>query len=328
MVEDDVPEGAVPRPGEPDARVRELRSLGQRLEGELQSASRIRAEARRTLLEIGFATRSAHSWSAVDRPLILLVDDEPGSAYPHFLDQQGYRVALAADGAEAVQRAHAERPAVIVMDLQMPHVDGWEATRRLKADAVTKEIPVVVVTAHAGAEARRRAEAAGCDGFCVKPCAPDALLAEILRTLLSKTHARRERGRGLRGARVLVVEDHRDSREMLRAALEAAGAEVTEAEGRGEALAHLREQGFDLVVSDVHLPDGTAHELIRELRTWPEDRGGTTPALALTAFSTADDQAEALQAGFDGYFAKPVEPALLQRVASDVSAARARHVRG
>jgi CheY-like chemotaxis protein len=114
-------------------------------------------------------------------PLILLVDDfeDNREMYALFLTHSGFKVAEAATGQEALERAFELLPDLIVMDLSLPGLDGWEATRRLKDDARTRHIPVLVLTSHALEGFSEGAKEAGCDGFVTKPCLPDQLTAEI-----------------------------------------------------------------------------------------------------------------------------------------------------
>jgi CheY-like chemotaxis protein len=118
-------------------------------------------------------------------PLILVVDDfqDNREMYADFFAYVGYRVAQAADGMEALERAFSLAPDLIVMDLSLPGLDGWEATRRLKSDARTRHIPVIAVTGHALAGHSQRAAEAGCDAFVTKPCLPEDLVSRV-RTLL------------------------------------------------------------------------------------------------------------------------------------------------
>jgi CheY-like chemotaxis protein len=99
------------------------------------------------------------------------------------LRYSGYDVVEASNGYEALERATELVPDIILMDLALPRMDGWEATRRLKADARTRHIPVVALTGHALAGHADSAQKAGCDAFVTKPCLPDALVAEIKRLL-------------------------------------------------------------------------------------------------------------------------------------------------
>ncbi len=93
--------------------------------------------------------------------------------------RRGYRIVLAVDGAQAIELARAERPDVILMDLGLPRVDGWEATRRLKADPATRLIPIIVLSAHAMTNDRDQALQAGGDDFDTKPIRFQPLLDKI-----------------------------------------------------------------------------------------------------------------------------------------------------
>jgi two-component system cell cycle response regulator DivK len=105
-----------------------------------------------------------------------------------FFDVQGgYEIISAATGAEGIAKAAAEQPDLILMDLNLPEIDGWEATRRLKADPATCEIPIIALTAHAMAGDREKALATGCDDFDTKLVEFDRLLAKIEQALAKKT---------------------------------------------------------------------------------------------------------------------------------------------
>ena len=118
-------------------------------------------------------------------PLILVVDDyqDAREMYAEYLQFSGFRVAEARNGNEAVEQAIALHPDLILMDLSLPGMDGWEATRRLKADDRTRLIPIVALTGHALAGASEGAKRAGCDSFVTKPCLPDDLVVEVRRML-------------------------------------------------------------------------------------------------------------------------------------------------
>jgi two-component system, cell cycle response regulator DivK len=117
-------------------------------------------------------------------PVVLVVDDndDTRAMYAHLLKSAGFEVMLAADGDEALAAAD-QRPAVIIMDLAMPGLNGWEATRRLKTSERTKDIPIIVLTAHSLDHYREVALAAGCDAFLSKPCAIEDLVAAVRRAL-------------------------------------------------------------------------------------------------------------------------------------------------
>lgn len=129
--------------------------------------------------------------SEQNQPLILVVDDyqDAREMYAEYLQFSGFRVAEAKNGNEAVEQAFALKPDLILMDLSLPGMDGWEATRRLKADDRTKQIPIVALTGHALAGASEGAKKAGCDSFVTKPCLPDDLVVEVRRMLGTARHA-------------------------------------------------------------------------------------------------------------------------------------------
>ncbi len=125
-------------------------------------------------------------------PLILIVDDfeDNRALYVEYLQHQGFRVAEAADGKEAVERTTSLLPAVVVMDMSLPVMDGWEATRLLKADSRTKHIVIIALTGHAEPAHAKMALDAGCNDFVPKPCAPDQL-ADRVRAHVGVEGARR-----------------------------------------------------------------------------------------------------------------------------------------
>ena len=103
--------------------------------------------------------------------------------YRTILEHYGYQVLLATDGQNGIRLAREEQPDLILMDLSIPVVDGWEATRILKLDESTRTIPVIALSAHALEEDRERAREAGCDGYLAKPVEPRKVLTEVARFL-------------------------------------------------------------------------------------------------------------------------------------------------
>ena len=118
---------------------------------------------------------------------ILLVEDNEMNRdmLSRRLEKRGYEVVLAVDGEEGVAKAQSDSPALILMDMSLPGIDGWEATRRIKAAPQSNRIPVIALTAHALTSDRDQALAAGCDDFDTKPVEFSRLLAKI-ESLLSK----------------------------------------------------------------------------------------------------------------------------------------------
>jgi two-component system cell cycle response regulator DivK len=125
---------------------------------------------------------------------VLVVDDyeDNRQMYAELLSYVGFQVEEARDGAEAIALARRVIPDLIVMDLSLPVIDGWEATRRLKRDALTRHIPVLALTGHAPeglAGHSEGAREAGCDSFLAKPCSPERLLEVVLETLDRARHS-------------------------------------------------------------------------------------------------------------------------------------------
>ncbi len=121
---------------------------------------------------------------------ILYIEDNEDNIYmlSQRLGRKGYEVIVARDGSQGVAMARSETPALILMDLSLPELDGWEATRQLKSSPETQAIPVIALSAHAMAGDRDRALAAGCDEYDSKPVNLPRLLEKI-ETLLSKPPA-------------------------------------------------------------------------------------------------------------------------------------------
>jgi two-component system cell cycle response regulator DivK len=118
-------------------------------------------------------------------PLVLVVDDyaDAREMYAEYLRFTGFRVAEARNGQEALTRALELGPDVVLMDLALPLMDGWEATRRLRTDPRTSRVLIVALTGHALAGHAEGARRAGCDAFVTKPCLPDDLV-DVIRRLL------------------------------------------------------------------------------------------------------------------------------------------------
>jgi CheY-like chemotaxis protein len=114
-------------------------------------------------------------------PRILLVEDNEMNRdmLSRRLTRRGYQIVIAVDGQQGVDLATSEQPALILMDMSLPVIDGWEATRRIKSSDTTRHIPVIALTAHALAGDREQALAAGCDDYDTKPIELDRLLSKI-----------------------------------------------------------------------------------------------------------------------------------------------------
>jgi len=141
--------------------------------------ARRKPRGRRKRAPAAAAEPTRQTRSAAWRPSVLVADDniDARAIYGMYLRAMGCRVYTAADGAIAIERALARLPDVIVLDLEMPQVDGWAAAQQLKCFRPTRHIPIVALTAVPGA--RDSARRCGCDAFLAKPCLPELLWCEI-----------------------------------------------------------------------------------------------------------------------------------------------------
>lgn len=116
----------------------------------------------------------------MSKRILIIEDQEDNRAILRdLLSQAGYALIEAADGEEGVELAQSERPDLILMDIQLPLIDGYEATRRIKAKPELKSIPIIAVTSYALSGDEAKARAAGCDGYVTKPFSPRDLLAKV-----------------------------------------------------------------------------------------------------------------------------------------------------
>jgi CheY-like chemotaxis protein len=122
--------------------------------------------------------------SGTSKTVLLVEDNEDNLViYCTILRHAGYTVLEARDGQAGVDSARANLPGIILMDVSIPVIDGWEATRRLKADPATAGIPIIALTAHALASDQQKAVDAGCDGYIAKPAEPRVVLGEVQRRI-------------------------------------------------------------------------------------------------------------------------------------------------
>ena len=114
---------------------------------------------------------------------VLLVEDNEDNriVYSTILQHFGYRVMEALNGEEGIAKARTEQPDLILMDISIPVIDGWEATQVLKRDPKTRRIPIIALTAHALASDREKALEVGCDSYLAKPCEPKTVVSEVER---------------------------------------------------------------------------------------------------------------------------------------------------
>ena len=271
--------------------------------------------------------------SVVDREIIvklLLIEDNElnRDMVSRRLQRLGYETLVAVDGQKGVELARLELPDLVIMDLSLPGIDGWEATRLLKADPATAGIRVIALTAHAVSSDREHAIAAGCDDCDTKPVDLQRLLVKIERLLGIAQHgpaiqappppikgegpfvvAGKERDVTAAPAgpmpRLLIVEDNELNRDMLSRRLRRHGYDIAVALNGEQGVSIAQSERPDLILMDMSLPGLDGWEATRLLKAAPETR--RIPIIALTAHAMTSDRDKAIAAGCDDYDTKPVE---------------------
>lgn len=261
---------------------------------------------------------------------ILVIEDNPINMelMSYLLGAWGHEVIAAEDGSRGIAAARADRPDLIICDVQMPGIDGYEVARIIKADPGIAGIPLLAVTAYAMVGDAEKAFDAGFDGHFSKPIDPAAFMvalgrllprpgpgapqplpaaaAPVLASVPPDLRAPRE------GITLMLADDTPANLEFKVSLLEPAGYRVQCAHDGVEALAQIRQGRVDLVISDVVMPGGSGFDLIAEIRTDPSLRD--LPFLFLT--STARDarsRAQGLALGANRYLVRPIGPIDLLR---------------
>lgn len=283
---------------------------------------------------------------------ILLVDDsEPNrDMLARRLQRKGYVVLQAVNGQQAVEMTRSNSPDLVLMDLNLPVLDGWSATRQIKALPATRTVPVIALTAHAMSGDRQKAMQAGCDDYDTKPIDLPGLLRKIESLLvapetplptdslqpvqpvappaaatvaqdLPATAAASDVLTAKSAGRVLVVDDTENNRDVASRWLRRNGFTVDTASDGLDALERIEKTAYDAVVLDVMMPGINGIEVLRKLRqTHPATE---LPVIMATAKDASGDVVEALTLGANDYVTKPLDfPVLMARVGTQVSLKR------
>jgi CheY-like chemotaxis protein len=239
------------------------------------------------------------------------------------LERKGYRVLTAADGREGVAQTEAHHPDVVLMDMSMPIMDGWEATRRLKASPATRSIPVIALTAHAMLGDREKALEAGCDDYEMKPVELSRLVIKLealfdkqaaLPSTIDQTFS------------LLIVDDNEMNREVLARRLQRPEYRISRARSGREALDLINALPVDLVLLDAMMPEMSGLEVLQAIRT--KHSIIELPVIMVTAKEQTEDVVAALEMGANDYVTKPLNfPVVLARVHTQLALKRA-HLAG
>ena len=257
---------------------------------------------------------------------VLVVDDNPGALeiIHAILSSLRFRVELARSGEEAVEavaKADAADPfQLVLMDWKMPGIDGIEATRRITAQGpAARKLAVIMMSAAGGIEGERaRAREAGASDFLSKPLTASTVVDAIMRVfapemLPEKPAAQKqsEAGKGLRGGRVLLVEDNDINQQIAVELMKGAGLEIDVAANGREAVEMLAAGSgrYDMVLMDIQMPELDGYEATRRIRAEPW--GADIPIIAMTAHALDEERHKALAAGMNDHISKPLDPELM-----------------
>jgi len=211
---------------------------------------------------------------------IVIIEDTPANLelMSYLLEAFGHTVMTATDGGDGLNLVQRTRPALIICDVHLPKVDGYEVARTLKGDASFASIPLLAVTALAMVGDREKGMAAGFDGYLYKPIEPETFVADVERflgaDLRGQSPSQQPSGntstidaRAVKHGRILVVDDSPVNRELLRDMLEPLGYEVWLAGSVEDAYAMVCHCQPDLILSDLHMPNEDGFSFFRRLRS-------------------------------------------------------------
>jgi two-component system cell cycle response regulator len=255
---------------------------------------------------------------------ILLIEDNPTNLelISYLLGAFGHEVTTAADGRAGLEQARRLDPALIICDIQMPELSGYEVARQLKSSPALAAIPLVAVTALAMVDDRRKVLNGGFDGYITKPIQPETFidqLAPFLPAPLRRAAASRPpepatpgepaapAAQSAESPVILVVDNAADNARLARHLLEPTGYRVETAGNAEAALASLRGRAPSLILSDLHMPGGSGFDLLRAVKADPRTRA--IPFVVLTASIWPErDREHAMQLGADRFIVRPISP--------------------
>ncbi len=258
---------------------------------------------------------------------VLIADDEPKNIklLEAMLAGQGYRLLAAENGKEALDKAFSENPDLILLDILMPGLNGFEVTRMLKKDSRTKNIPIILVTALDGPESRNTGLEAGAEDFLNKPVNAVELKARVKSMLRLKQYRDQLSIRsqsedtlaealGVAGSPrlqqreevplVLLVEDNQIDAEIVRRFIEEEPLRLVVAKTGREAFSLLNSEKVDLVLLDILLPDISGFEIFQSLKE--NEKSKDIPVMIITSLSNLESKITGLELGSDDFLVKPI----------------------
>jgi two-component system cell cycle response regulator len=260
------------------------------------------------------------------RKKVLIVDDSPVTIalFDRMLSNGRFQTSRAADGREAMEKAFAEHPDVILMDIMMPEMNGFEAARRLKSDTRTRDIPIILITAMDDPENKQASLEAGAEDFIFKPVKRPELLARVSSMIVLKEYrdqvAIRDRSQeslilrqdGEETAEespgpaplVLLVEDNEGDVRLVRHFLKDVPLHIKRTASGREAVKLAHSGEVDLILLDLVLPDLDGFEVCRRIRE--SEAGRSTPIIVITCLDDLDSKVKCIELDTDDFLIKPI----------------------
>ena len=282
-------------------------------------------------------------------PQVLLVEDNEinRDMLRKRLERRGFQVLTAESGEQGLEIARTGQAEAVIMDLGLPGIDGWETTRRLRADTATATLPIVVLSAHVASEDREKAFAAGCDDFETKPVQLDALVGKLTTLIAKRSPAPNSSEQSAPTLsipvptarpvpssaptlqrpriepkpeptvtevspprkRILVVEDNDPNRVMLCRRLQKHGYETMEARDGREAIDLARSHVFDLMLCDIMMPEVDGYQVLQACKADEELKA--LPIIMLSAVDEMASVVRCIEMGAEDCLQKPYDPVLL-----------------
>jgi two-component system cell cycle response regulator len=255
-----------------------------------------------------------------------VIEDNPTNLelMVYLLSTCGHEVLEAHEGADGLQRAKSDTPDLVLLDIHMPHMDGYEVARRLRADPKCSRIPLVAVTALAMVGDREKILASGFNGYIAKPIEAERFLSQVTEFVsaplqptavgcvqaASQKQLTFENTGPKRQALVLFVDNMQTNIDLVRSILEPSGFEVAAALSAQEGLELARRMKPDLILSDVHMPYPDGYSFMRMIQRDSALRHIPFVFLSASVWS-AREKVQALEQGATKFLSRPIEPQVL-----------------
>jgi two-component system, cell cycle response regulator len=263
----------------------------------------------------------AHSLTdaRVSMARILIIEDNPANLelMSYLLTAFGHTTLAATDGEQGLALARSEAPDLVVCDIQLPKLDGYEVVRQLKSNPELRAIPIVAVTAFAMVGDRDRVMQAGFDGYIAKPIVPETFVSQVETFLGPQRRAAVQLPTiaptppipavDNRAGVILAVDNNAANLDLLRSIFEPFGYTVHVAGNIAQALALAYQEQPDIIISDLHMPDGDGFELLQNVKADPQLHA--LPFVFLSATTRqGQEYHKALDLGADKFIRRPIEP--------------------